>query len=126
MKDGYLRGGLRRRATTRQVEVPAAFVASGGSVPKAADLIGIRPSTVKRHLVDLRLRSGLSTDQLIYVGRSAGWLVVPSMELVNLEASPWRGTSLRVDASLNATPPFRRCWPVSVVLHVGRRALTRP
>jgi DNA-binding NarL/FixJ family response regulator len=88
MKAGYLRGGLPQRATPRQVEVLAAFVASGGSVRSAADLIGIRPSTVKRHLADLRLRSGLSTEQLIYVGRSAGWLVVPSMESVQLDARP--------------------------------------
>jgi hypothetical protein len=35
---------------------------------------------VKRHLADLRARSGLTTEQLIYAGRAAGWLVVPSLE----------------------------------------------
>jgi predicted ArsR family transcriptional regulator len=69
-----------RPATPRQLDVLAAYVASGGSVPDAAELVGIRPSTVKRHLADLRARSGLSTEQLIYVGRAAGWLVVPSLE----------------------------------------------
>ncbi len=88
MRDGYLRGSFPPRPTSRQVEVLAAFVAAGGSVPNAADLIRIRPSTVKRHLADLRLRLGLNTEQLIYVGRSAGWLVVPSMELVDVEARP--------------------------------------
>jgi len=42
--------------------------------------VGIRPSTVKRHLADLRARSGLTTEQLIYSGRAAGWLVVPSLD----------------------------------------------
>jgi len=64
----------------RQLDVLAAYVAVGGSIPDAADLVGIRPSTAKRHLADLRAKSGLSTEQLIYVGRAAGWLVVPSLE----------------------------------------------
>jgi predicted ArsR family transcriptional regulator len=49
-------------------------------VADAAELVGIRPSTVKRHLADLRARSGLTTEQLIYTGRAAGWLVVPALE----------------------------------------------
>ena len=80
MRHGYLRGELSRPATQRQIDVLAAFVAAGGSVPEAAELVGIRPSTVKRHLVDLRARSGLTTEQLIYVGRAAGWLVAASLE----------------------------------------------
>ena len=80
MRDGYLRGALSRPATQRQMDVLAAFVEAGGSVPDAADLVGIRPSTAKRHLADLRAKSGFSTEQLIYVGRAAGWLVVPSLE----------------------------------------------
>jgi DNA-binding MarR family transcriptional regulator len=80
MRDGYLRGALSRPATQRQMDVLAAFVAAGGSVPDAAELVGIRQSTVKRHLADLRAKSGLSTGQLIYAGRAAGWLVVPSLE----------------------------------------------
>jgi len=32
------------------------------------------------HLADLRARSGLTTEQLIYRGRAEGWLVVPSLE----------------------------------------------
>lgn len=87
LKDGYLRGTLPRTPTTRQVDVLAAFVAAGGSVVEAAALVGVRPSTAKRHLADLRARSGLSTEQLIYVGRSAGWLVVSSMESVDVSAS---------------------------------------
>ena len=46
----------------------------------AAELVDIRPSTVKRHLADLRARSGLTTEQLIYAGRASGRLVVPSLE----------------------------------------------
>jgi len=38
------------------------------------------PSTAKRHLADLRARSGLTTEQLIYTGRARGWLMVPSLE----------------------------------------------
>ena len=62
------------------MDVLAAYVAAAGSVQHAAELVGIRPSTVKRHLADLRARSGLSTEQLIYTGRAGGWLVVPSLE----------------------------------------------
>jgi predicted ArsR family transcriptional regulator len=80
MRDRYLRGALSRPATQRQMDVLAAFVAAGGSVADAAELVKIRPGTVKRHLADLRARSGLSTEQLIYAGRAAGWLVVPSLE----------------------------------------------
>ena len=80
MRDGYLRGALSRAATPRQMDVLAAYVAAGGSVSDAVRLVGIRPSTAKRHLADLRAKSGLSTAQLIYVGRAAGWLVVPSLE----------------------------------------------
>lgn len=69
-----------RPATPRQLDVLAAYVAAGGSIPDAADLVGVRPSTAKRHLADLRAKSGLSTEQLIYVGRAAGWLLVPSLE----------------------------------------------
>jgi predicted ArsR family transcriptional regulator len=60
--------------------VLAAFVAAGGSVSEAAALVGVRPSTAKRHLADLRARSGLTTEQLIYTGRARGWLMVPSLE----------------------------------------------
>ena len=80
MRDGYLRGSLPRTPTARQVDVLAAFVAAGGSVADAAARVGVRPSTAKRHLADLRARSGLSTEQLVYRGRAEGWLVVPSLE----------------------------------------------
>ena len=80
MRDGYLRGALPRSATPRQLDVLSAYVAAGGSVQDAAELVGIRPSTVKRHLADLRARSGLTTEQLIYTGRASGRLVVPSLE----------------------------------------------
>ena len=61
MKEGYLRGTLSPQATQRQTDVLAAYVAAGGSVADAADLVRTRPSTVKRHLADLRARSGLPT-----------------------------------------------------------------
>lgn len=54
MRDGYLRGELALQATQRQMDVLAAYVAADGSVAVAAELVGIRPSTVKRHLADLR------------------------------------------------------------------------
>ena len=80
MREGYLRGALALQATQRQMDVLAAYVAAGGSVQGAAELVGIRPSTVKRHLADLRARSGLTTEQLIYAGRAAGRLIVASLE----------------------------------------------
>jgi hypothetical protein len=80
VRDGYLRGSLPRTPTARQIDVLAAFVATGGSVAEAAARVGVRPSTAKRHLADLRARSGLTTEQLIYRGRAEGWLVVPSLE----------------------------------------------
>jgi DNA-binding NarL/FixJ family response regulator len=64
MRDGDLRGAFPAHAIPRQMHILAAFVAAGGSVHDAAELVGIRPSTVKRHLADLRARSGLSTEQL--------------------------------------------------------------
>ena len=84
MRDGYLRGELARPATRRQWDVLAAYVAAGGSVRDAAHLIGIRPSTVKRHLAGLRARSGLTTEQLIYHGTAEGRLVVPSLDIGRL------------------------------------------
>jgi hypothetical protein len=80
MRDGDLRGALSQHATPRPIDVHAAYVATGGSVTVAAKLVGLRPSTAKRHLADMRARSGLTTEQLIYVGRAAGWLVVPNLE----------------------------------------------
>jgi predicted ArsR family transcriptional regulator len=80
MRDGYLRGAVSPTATQRQIEALAAFVAAAGSVTDAAGLVGIRPGTVKRHLADLRARSGLTTEQLIYRGRAEGWLLVPGLE----------------------------------------------
>ena len=88
--------GLPRRGISHEGRVPARVAPEdadcppgrrprrlrrgGGSVPAAAELVGIRPSTVKRHLADLRARSGLKTEQLTYAGRAGGWLVVPSLE----------------------------------------------
>jgi len=88
MRDGYLRGARSRPATQRQMDVLAAFVAAGGSVAGASASVGIRPSTVKRHLADLRARSGLTTEQLIYAGRAEGWLVVTSLEPAGVVALP--------------------------------------
>ena len=56
------------------------FVSVGRSVTDAADLVDVRLSAVKRLLADLRARSCLTTEQLIYRGRAEGWLVVASLE----------------------------------------------
>ena len=80
MRAGHLRGALSPNVTRRQMDVLAAYVAAGGSVKDAAELVGIRPSTVKRHLADLRVRLGLTTVELVYSGRAEGWLIVPSLE----------------------------------------------
>jgi DNA-binding NarL/FixJ family response regulator len=90
MRDGYLRGEPSGHATQRQMDVLAAFVAAGGSVQDAATLVGIRPSTVKRHLADLRAKSGLTTEQLIYAGCAAGWLFVPDLESRIMDCIPPR------------------------------------
>ncbi len=74
-------------------------------MPDAAARVGVRPSTAKRHLADLRARSGLTTEQLIYRGRAEGWLVVPSLEL---ERNPgYMGSTRSVDrtASAETTDP---------------------
>jgi hypothetical protein len=80
MTNVHLRGALRSNPTAAQIKALAAYVAAGGSVPAAAELACIRPSTMKRHLADLRARSGLTTGQLIYAGRAGGWLVVAGLE----------------------------------------------
>jgi predicted ArsR family transcriptional regulator len=80
MRDGYLRGEPPVTRTSRQVDVLVAFVEAGGSVSGAVARVGIKPSTAKRHLADLRARSGLTTEQLIYSGRPEGWLRVRSLE----------------------------------------------
>jgi hypothetical protein len=89
--------------TDRQVAVLAAFVAAGGSVPDAAARVGIRPSTAKRHLADLRARTGLTTRQLIYAGRAAGWLMVPALE-------PRSAISRRPDSGLVVTVEAAGAW----------------
>ena len=81
VSDRRLRGELPQHATRRQLDVLAANVETGGSVSSAAARVGVRPSTAKRHLADLRARSGLSTEQLIYRRRAEGWLVVSSLEV---------------------------------------------
>jgi len=80
VSDHRLRGDLPQHATRRQMDLLAAYVEAGGSVSTAAARAGVRPSTAKRHLADLRARTGLSTEQLIYVGRAQGWLVVDVLE----------------------------------------------
>jgi hypothetical protein len=91
----------------RQVSVLAAYVAAGGSVADAAKLAGIRPSTAKRHLADLRARSGLTTEQLIYRGRAEGWLVVAELEPGPDREDPaalWRPSSTRSSPYSNSSP----------------------
>jgi hypothetical protein len=83
MRDGDLRGALSQPATPRQIDVLDAYVATGGSVFVAAKLVGhsakhgqARPSATSRTCALDRV----TTEQLIYVGRAAGWLVVPNLE----------------------------------------------
>jgi len=51
-----------------------------GRVPARQSSWAFWQRGAKRHLADLRTRSGLSTEQLTYAGRDAGWLVIPSRE----------------------------------------------
>jgi predicted ArsR family transcriptional regulator len=80
VSDQRLRGAHPQHPTRRQLDVLAAYVEVGGSVSSAAARAGVRPSTAKPHLADLRARTGLTTEQLIYQGRAEGWLVVPTLE----------------------------------------------
>jgi len=78
-----MRPTAERMATFRRFVRAIAMVDDSGLPAQTgarAALVGIRPSTAKRHLADLRARSGLTTEQLIYCGRAEGWLVVPSLE----------------------------------------------
>ena len=81
MRDGCLRGALSSQPDTapdgRPCRLRRCWRISGRD---AAERVGVRPSTVKRHLADLRARSGLTTEQLIYRGRAEGWLVVASLD----------------------------------------------
>ena len=101
------------RATQRQVDVLAAYVAARGSVQDAAELVGIRRSTVERHFADLRARSGLTTEQLIDAGRVSGRLVDPSLE-----------PHCSVPLVYRRCPVPRSTWPESQVVPTpmaGRR-----
>jgi hypothetical protein len=72
MREGYLRGALFGASNSRQMDVLAAFVAAGGSVLDAAKIVGIRPSTVKRHLADPAHAIGSPTSDLGPTWNSAG------------------------------------------------------
>jgi DNA-binding CsgD family transcriptional regulator len=70
---------LVREPTPRQVEVLATYVVTG-SYKCAADELGIRYSTVRNHLVSLRIRLGVqTTPQAIYVMTARGLLVIPGV-----------------------------------------------
>ncbi len=78
-----------------------------GSVSVAAALMGVRPSTVKRHLADLPARSGLTTEQLIYRGRADGWLVVAELEPSSDREDPaalWMPSRTRSSPYSNSSP----------------------
>ena len=71
----------RPRRDSSQVAALVAYLAVGGSMSEGAARLHLSPSTVKRHLADLRARYGLTTEQQIYQGRAKGRLMVPSLEL---------------------------------------------
>ena len=70
LRDNHIIGRLKPEGPGEQLGVET----------DGSEAIGIRLSTAKRHMADLRARSGLSTEQLIYRGRAEGWLVVPALE----------------------------------------------
>lgn len=74
--------GVGRAITTYSMPIEGRdeWLAAGGSVQDPAELVGIRPSTVKWQLADLRARSRLTTEQPICAGRASGRFVVPSLE----------------------------------------------
>jgi hypothetical protein len=97
----------RRLAIARQLDILVAYVTAGGSIPDAAALVGIRSSTAKRHLADLRAQSGLSTEQLIYIGATDRWLHVPGLEPSQLTDLPRVGLLPSASPALTATPRRR-------------------
>jgi len=65
--------------TPRQVEVLAAYVVTG-SYKCAAEDLGIQYSTVRNHLLTLRMRLGVqTTHQAIYILTARGLLVIPGV-----------------------------------------------
>lgn len=56
--------------------------------------------------VDLRARSGLTTEQLIYSGRAAGWLSVPSLEPGESATAALQARLAGDAGELAAGPPF--------------------
>ena len=67
-------------ATQRPMDALTAYVAAGGIRPGAAELVRTRPSTVKRHLADLRARFG--SDHYAAALRRTGFRLdlVPRLE----------------------------------------------
>jgi hypothetical protein len=53
-----------RMATSRQLDVAAAYVPAGGPVPEAAALAGTQPRTAKQYFTGLRAKSALTTVEL--------------------------------------------------------------
>jgi hypothetical protein len=87
--------GWPRRGSWREGRVPARLpLATRDSAPVrrpgrlcCCGWFGVRrgtprghPAAVKRHLADLRARSDLSTEKLIYHGTAEGRLLVPSLD----------------------------------------------
>lgn len=79
MRDGYLRGAISSKPTQRHTDVLAACVAAGGSLPDAAALARLRPSTVKRHPANTGLADSAPPPVR---GRSAQQAVDRSPDLV--------------------------------------------
>ena len=80
LRDGYLCCALPRPATPRQMDVLAAYVASGGSVPDAVRADGHSAEHGEAPPRRPACGVGLTTAQLIYAGRAAEWLPIPSLE----------------------------------------------
>ena len=69
---------ITKTPTARQVDVLAAFVAAGGSTYDAAELVGIRPSTAKRHCGGLA--GAFGPDHRATDLPRAGWRLVGRAE----------------------------------------------
>ena len=61
--------------TPRELDVMVALAVTGGSYGDVADMLKIRPQTVKNHAYSARNKYGATSNTDLFI--KAGWLLVP-------------------------------------------------